>query len=196
MWCLACLALLPSRDKKHTYEAGCLYVRPKVVSRVVGLLAFAFLVACGSSSSNEDMPDAGVDDAGNLLVDAAVPNPNGLVNVPLSCQPYSREVRHVATDGSRDVTIELYATTDLVAGDDFVITVCAPIVAPTCSSGDVCTGSTMPPISSSCIVTRGDGAFFDGKLVIHCGTRTERYASSGALLSMTQTNYTTKLERF
>jgi hypothetical protein len=159
------------------------------------------LAACGGGATGNPTTDAQPepDDGSVVLIDAP-PSQTGLVEVMLDCQPYTREVRHAATDNSRDVTINRYAITTLAPGDRFVLSRCdAPKPLP-CFSGDVCTGAHEPSFDQSCIVTSGgagDGdRFLDGKLVVWCGTRTERYLSSGTLTTTTQTTFTVKLEIF
>jgi hypothetical protein len=151
-----------------------------------------FVLGCGSSATP-------LDDAGNPITDAphVMPPPTpGLVEMPLDCQPFMREVHHVSTDNSRDVTINRFATVALAPGADFVLSKCDTQSTPTCSGSDVCTGSLEPAASQVCGVSRGSASFYDGALTILCGTRTERYSGSGTLTNSSETTFTVKLEVF
>ena len=45
MWCEACLAGLPARDKKHTNKAGCLYVAKEKKMKWIVRLVIVFCLA-------------------------------------------------------------------------------------------------------------------------------------------------------
>ncbi len=160
--------------------------------KISGLL---FLVACGGSTSDPSTTDGGIID-GDQPADARVIGPGSLVGVALDCMPYSREIRHAATDGSRDVTINSFATVNLPAGSAFVLSICDAPVLIACGGGDVCMGTEGPSATKICDVQVGGARFYDDKLTIACGVRTEHYSATGVLGATTQTTYTVKLEVF
>jgi hypothetical protein len=163
-------------------------------------LLVLIMFGCGSSNVALDdggnpLVDAALDDGGNPIIDAA-PGPANLVEMPLDCVAYTYEVHNAATDGSRERTINAYATVNLPAGTDFVLSRCDAQTLPTCQGGDVCTGELEPPATKICGVSRGSALFYDGKLTILCSQRTERVSGSGVLTVTSQSTFTMKLEIF
>lgn len=144
-------------------------------------------LAAGEDAAVPDVIDAGVPDAAPAA-DAAV--------IDVTCEPFTRRYRMDAPgNGPHWDATNFHAFVTGVGPDDrFTVALCdyAPIEFPTpdanrpdndppprgdCPEGYTCTGSTMPS-GRRCIVN-ASGTFYDGRLVVTCGSETVYYDSAG-----------------
>lgn len=135
------------------------------------------LVSCGTRSSYDGPGGSDVDGAGAT---DALTRP---VTTEVNCQPYVHTITYA--DGSRRVDTRRYGVVDSIGPDDeFTVETCGLTYTPTpaeCPMGATCSGSVVPS-GEQCYRTYRTGEYWDGKLFVYCGTKTEGYNASGTLI--------------
>jgi hypothetical protein len=128
-------------------------------------LMILLLLSCGPAPGRTNQDAAQGGDGGNTENSP----------VPVRCETYVHET--TLSNGARSVvTAFLAVVPEISAGDDFMISYCAPSSPDTCS-GVSCTGSRGPS-GRVCVNTR-DGTFVDGSLLVECGRITESFDANG-----------------